>query len=95
MNRSWLTLSIASLLLLSESLAAQPAVMTLRSTVKGNQEQPKVLYVIPWQAAPKTDFDYKPDARLLDSVFEQVDRDEFLREINYRQQIKKSGENAI
>lgn len=95
MNRPLLTLSIASLLLLSEYLAAQPAVMTLRSTVKGNQEQPKVLYIIPWQAAPKTDFDYKPDARLLDSVFEPVDRDEFLREIDYRQQLKKHGENAI
>lgn len=93
--RSLFLVVAVSLVLLSESIAAQQAVMTLRSTVKGNQEQPKILYIVPWQAAPKTEFDYKPDARLLDSVFEPVDRDEFLREINYRQQLKDNGENAM
>lgn len=77
-----------------ESLAQEP-VMTLRSTVKGNQEQPKVLYVIPWQSAPKTNFDYKPDGRLLETVFEPIDRDEFLREVNYRKQLKDTNENAM
>lgn len=86
---------IGCLLLISESILAQEAVMTLRSTVKGNQEQPKVLYIIPWQSAPKTVFDYKPDTRLLDSVFAPVERDEFLREINYRKQLKDSVENAM
>lgn len=95
MKRAYLTLIASGLLLLSEAIAAQQAVMTLRSTVKGNQEQPKVLYIIPWQSAPKTDFNYKPDARLLGSVFEPVDRDEFLRAINYRQQIKNNRENAM
>ena len=33
--------------------AQQPAVIKLEETIRGNQEQPKVLTIVPWQS-PKT-----------------------------------------
>ena len=34
-------------------IAQQPAVIKLEETIRGNQEQPKVLTIVPWQS-PKT-----------------------------------------
>ena len=62
-------------------------VITLRSTVKGNQEQPKVMYVLPWQSADSVQVEYQPDSQWLGEVFEPVDRDEFIRELHYREVI--------
>ena len=42
----------------------QEAVVTLRSTVTGNQEQPKVMYIVPWQPPEYREFQYAPAARL-------------------------------
>jgi len=35
------------------AIAQQPAVIKLQETIRGNQEQPKVLTIVPWQS-PKT-----------------------------------------
>lgn len=67
----------------SSTLFAQQGVVTLRSTVKGNQEQPKVLYVVPWQRDGKTTFVYEPSPTYLQEIFRSVDRDEFLRELEF------------
>lgn len=69
---------------------AQEAMVILRSTVTGNQEQPKVLYLVPWQQAETPELIYQPLQSLVDGVFEEVDRDEFLRELRYRQKISTS-----
>lgn len=61
--------------------------ITLRSTVKGNQEQPKVMYVLPWQSADPVQIEYQPDNQWLGEVFDPVDRDEFIRELHYRDAI--------
>lgn len=72
----------------SSSLAlAQEAKVVLRSTVTGNQEQPKVLYLVPWQQAGSPELIYQPLQSLVDGIYEEVDRAEFLRELNYRQKI--------
>lgn len=61
-------------------------VITLQSTVKGNREQPKVLYILPWQKADRVQLSYQPMRGVVDNVFNGVDRDELLRELNYRKQ---------
>ena len=73
--------------LLATQLQAQEARVILRSTVIGNQEQPKVLYIVPWQQAETPELAYQPLQSLVDGVFEEVDRQEFLRELSYRQKI--------
>ena len=87
---------LTSLVLLSlATLAtAQEARVVLRSTVTGNQEQPKVLYLVPWQQAETPDLIYQPLQSVVEGVFETVDRDEFLRELSYQQKINSALKTA-
>lgn len=80
-------LSVIIILVSSPWLLAQEAQVVLRSTVTGNQEQPKVLYIVPWQQADTPELIYQPLQTLVDGVFEEVDREEFLRELRYREKI--------
>lgn len=83
-------LSSLFLLLVALPALAQEAKVILRSTVVGNQEQPKVLYIVPWQQAQKPELIYQPLQSLVDGVFEEIDREEFLRELDYQQKILDS-----
>lgn len=73
------------LLLFSAAAAAQEPVVTLRATVTGNQEQPRVMYILPWQPPEARDYEYEPAQALADDLFRRVDRDEFVRELEYRE----------
>jgi hypothetical protein len=63
---------------------AQEAIVTLRSTVSGNQEQPKVMYIVPWQQPGNSEFEYTMESNIADELFAPVDRDEFVRELGYK-----------
>ncbi len=89
------SLALCSMLGLSIPVSyAQEAKVVLRSTVIGNQEQPKVLYILPWQKAEGIEWDYQPLQSLVNGVFEEVDRAEFLRELQYQQKINAALESA-
>lgn len=77
-------------LLVIGNVVAQEAKVVLRSTVTGNQEQPKVLYIVPWQQGETPELIYRPLQSLVQGVFEEVDREEFLRELRYREKINAS-----
>lgn len=84
---------IAALLIalfISTFAFSQEANVVLRSTVIGNQEQPKVLYIVPWQQAASPELIYQPVQTLVDGVFEEVEREEFLRELRYQDKISSS-----
>jgi hypothetical protein len=83
--RNLLVAGVTVAFLLPKLLLAQEAVVTLRATVTGNQEQPKVMYILPWQQPLATDFEYVPGAGVAQDLFTEVDRDEFVRELNYRE----------
>ena len=51
--------------------------------ITGNQELPKVLYIVPWQKANPGDLLGRPVNTLLDEVLAPVDREEFVREVDY------------
>jgi hypothetical protein len=51
--------------------------------ITGNQELPKVLYIVPWKRSDLGDLLGKPANSLLDEVLEPVDRDVFKRENRY------------
>ena len=51
--------------------------------VTGNQELPKVLYIVPWRKSDPGDLMGRPANTLLDEVLEPVDRREFVREVDY------------
>jgi hypothetical protein len=54
-----------------------------RTEITGNQELPKVLYIVPWQNPDPGDLLDRPINSLLDDVLAPIDRDEFLRQVNY------------
>jgi hypothetical protein len=63
---------------------AQPPVVTLRATVTGNREQPKVMYLLPWQPPAVSEHEYDPLVSVAGGLFVPIDRDEFMREMEYR-----------
>ncbi|MDB6007826.1 MAG: hypothetical protein JWL65_76 [Gammaproteobacteria bacterium] len=56
--------------------------------ITGNQELPKVLYIVPWKRADLGDLLGKPANSLLDEVLQPVDRDVFKRENRYYDALK-------
>lgn len=83
----YLRLGLIGLGLASSSGWTQKATVNLGATVTGNQEQPKVLYIVPWKA-PQGAVDFNQDfSSQLELVFSHVERVEFQRELNFRQQI--------
>ena len=61
-----------------------------RTEITGNQELPKVLYIVPWKKSDPGDFVGRPINTLLDEVLEPIDREEFIREVKYYEDL--SGE---
>ena len=91
-------MKLKSLMLLlaiaSGAVSAQEAVITLRATVTGNQEQPRVMYIVPWQQPGATEFDTSPTYTAAADLFSEIDREEFLRDLNYRRLLAGPGDNS-
>ena len=51
--------------------------------ITGNQELPTVLVIVPWQKAEPGDLVGKPVNTLLDEVLAPIDREEFVRRVDY------------
>jgi len=54
-----------------------------RTEITGNQELPKVLYIVPWQKSDPGDLMGRPVNTLLDEVLAPIDRSEFMRQVDY------------
>ena len=61
-----------------------------RTEITGNQELPKVLYIVPWKKSDPGDFVGRPINTLLDEVLEPIDREEFIRQVKFYEDL--SGE---
>lgn len=53
------------------------------TSVTGNRELPKVLYIVPWKKSDLGDLVGKPMNSLVDEVLSPVDRDVFKRQLRY------------
>ena len=63
-----------------------------RTEITGNQELPKVLYIVPWQKAEHGDLSGRPVNTLIDEVLAPVDREEFIRTVDYYEEVHGGGE---
>jgi len=54
-----------------------------RTEITGNQELPKVLYIVPWQKSDPGDLMGKPVNTLMDEILAPLDREEFIRQVEY------------
>lgn len=63
-------------------------VHNLGATITGNQEQPKVLYIVPWKAAYEdTAIPYRPISGQTDNVFRHVERHEHQRHLDFLEEL--------
>ena len=59
------------------------SIVLSRAEITGNQELPKVMYIVPWRRADPGDLMGRPVNTLLDEVLAPIDREEFLRQVDY------------
>lgn len=55
--------------------------INLRTTVTGNQEQPRVMYILPWQSPLSPELEMEMLGSEADSVFGHLERDELQRHL--------------
>lgn len=80
-----------ALLYLPAALAQEEGVIQLSDRVTGNQEQPQVLYIVPWQSpADDSILNQQVQTQLNQDVFNHIERSEHVREINYRLQLQQT-----
>lgn len=53
------------------------------TAIIGNQELPKVLYIVPWKPSELPDISEPPLQSLIDDALAPIDREEFRREVLY------------
>ncbi|MDJ0918789.1 MAG: hypothetical protein QNJ05_13560 [Woeseiaceae bacterium] len=63
-----------------------------RTEITGNQELPKVMYIVPWQKSDPGDLMGRPVNTLLDEVLAPLDREEFIRQVDYYSDLEGSNE---
>jgi hypothetical protein len=79
----WLSgIALIGVLALSVSAQAQDD-SRLESIITGNQEQPQVLYIVPWQTPDSPTLKYDVINNQTNAVFEHLERSELLRELKY------------
>ena len=54
-----------------------------RTQITGNQELPTVMYIVPWKKSDPGDLMGRPVNTLLDEVLAPLDREEFIRRVDY------------
>lgn len=63
-----------------------------RTEITGNQELPKVLYIVPWQKSDPGSLLGRPANTLLDEVLAPLDREEFIRQVDYYSDLHVAGD---
>ena len=72
----------------NSATSGEEGVVVLSDTVTGNQEQPKVLYIVPWQPADDDTILYQPlRTKLEQRIFDHVERPEHRRQVQFLEQL--------
>jgi hypothetical protein len=66
----------------------QDATINLQTTITGNQEQPRVLYILPWQSPTAGSVDFESLDSEQKAVFGHIEREELRRELESSDEIK-------
>ncbi len=64
------------------------------TSITGNQELPKVLYIVPWKKSDLGDLVGRPVNTLLDEVLEPVDPEVFQRHLSYYDALYGKGQKG-
>ena len=82
--------------LMAAALSSNEATQLIEmgTTVSGNQEQPRVLYIVPWRSPDGPDTLYQDFSSRMDNLLEPVERESFQRELDLRQRFQHSQTNT-
>lgn len=64
------------------------------TSIRGSQELPRVLYILPWQDPGAAELAGRPFNSLIEDVLSPLDRDVFRRELGYHAQFTSSQSDA-
>ncbi len=80
------------LILPAAAQAQEEEVISLEgTTVVGNRELPKVLYIVPWQESELPDMTDLPLNALINDALSPIERDVFQRQIQFHYQLNARG----
>lgn len=65
------------------ALQAQDRIEMKGTSIIGNKELPKVLYIVPWKAAEDIDLETPPFSSVLDDVLSPLERPAFQRQVRF------------
>lgn len=78
-----LMVTLSGLLWFAASAHAADTLDLDGATITGSQELPKALHIVPWKSAGAGDLAGRPLNSLVDEILAPIDRDVFLRELEY------------
>jgi hypothetical protein len=81
MNRLFPAMLI--LMLFALPLQAEEAVEMQGLSIIGNQELPRMLYIVPWKASELPELSEPPLQSLIDEALAPIEREEFRRNVIY------------
>lgn len=83
-----------ALLLRIASVYAEDGVLTMESTITGSQEQPKMLYIVPWQnVIPGEPVSQEVASKVIErQIFSPIDRAVFQRQIRYHELLLEAAQ---
>jgi hypothetical protein len=82
------------LLLLPALCLAEQRIKLKSSTITGNSELPKILYVVPWKKVAATEIKYKLTVHgISDDVLKPIDPEEFQRQAKNYAELADNQEN--
>ena len=82
--RQWI---VISMLFISQLAHAEDRLELQGTAIIGNQELPKVLYIVPWKKASLPDLGAPPLHSLISDALSPLERDEFRRQVRYYYQL--------
>lgn len=84
------TACLSGLIWLSPAVHAADRLDLEGTTITGNRELPKALHIVPWKSAEAGDLAARPMNSLVDEILAPIDREVFLRELEYYQAVHSS-----
>jgi len=81
------------LLFSNYNIVAEQVEIIEGTSIIGNRELPKVLYIVPWKQSQLPDLEYLPIDRLVDEALSPIDRKVFKRQINFHEQLNSTSED--
>ena len=93
MKQKIITLLVSTLVAIPGLLQAEERIQLQSTSIVGNKELPKMLYIVPWKSSELPEMNVPPIEGLVDEALAPVDRDSFRRKIHYYQVYTNQGDS--